>query len=148
MAARPAARAAPSPRSVPHLANEPHLAQAPNEVAGNLKKAGSVKLDSSGRGVVSFITDNSWQRWEVDAIAVKTNQGATQVPVPVAEAFVNDPSSAGNSEGGTSSGSQDTMSGRINLSGPDTLNIVWTGGISGTIATAIVTGTKYTKRSR
>jgi hypothetical protein len=147
MAARPASRAAPSARQTPLGTGDTRVAALPFEETGRLKKSGQVTLDGSGNGTVTLTPYNARQRWEVDQVVVSTNQSATSTPVPVAEVFVNATSSRGNSEGGTSSGSQDTLSGLINVGSVDQLSIVWTGGISGSVATAIVTGQFYTRRS-
>ena len=167
MAARPAARGAPSvrrpapplpPRRKPAPASRPAgnsgLGRGdtpgppePFEVSGKLKKSAQVTLDSSGSGTVTFTPYNARQRWEVAQIVVTTNQAATATPVPVAEVFVNATSSRGNSEGSTSSGSQDTLTGLVEVGACDQLSVVWTGGISGTVATAIVTGQYFTRRA-
>ena len=120
---------------------------AAGEVAGVLKAGGSVVLDASGSGTITLDPQNARQRWEVDSVVVKTSQAATATPVPVAEVFINAASSPGNSQGATSSGSQDTFSGVGNVGPCDTLSIVFTAGIPGTTAFANVSGTKYTRRT-
>jgi hypothetical protein len=150
MAARPASNAAPSTRgpATSRLgAGEARQGQQVFEVSGKLKRSGQVTLDASGNGTIQFVPYNARQRWEVDQIVVSTNQSATSTPVPVASAYVNATTSAGNLEGSTSSGNQDTMLGLVAVGPVDNLNITWTGGISGSVATAIITGTFYTRRA-
>jgi hypothetical protein len=116
------------------------------EYSGDLKQAGSVVLDGSGNGTISFSAQNARQRWEVTAIVVSTSQAATATPVPVATVYVNGVST-GNSQGATSSGNQDTFSGTVQVGPCDTLSVVFAGGIAGTTAFANVAGTKYTRRA-
>jgi hypothetical protein len=117
------------------------------EEPGRLKKSGTVTLDSSGNGTVAFTCDNAWQRWEVTGIVVKTDQASTTIPVPIAEVFVNSTSSPANSEGATSSGNGDTFAGLTEVGHADTLNVAWSGGVAGSVATAILTGTTYQRRA-
>ena len=145
MAQRLGTRNAPSARHAPGGTSAPVMTAA--EVTGRLKKAGKVTLDSNGNGTVTLGPDNAWQRWDVTGIVVKTSQSATSTPVPQAEVFVNATTSPANSEGATSSGNNDTFNGATEVGPADNLNIVWSGGISGSVATAIVTGTRYTRRA-
>jgi hypothetical protein len=133
------------------------------EIISPLYKSGSVVLGSDGTGVITFDPDNAWQRWEVNTISVNTNQDATATTVPTATAALNtvDAStmSQGNIRGGTSwSGNNDVLSGtQIDVSPGDFLSVVFqppTGSTAAEIATlagvtanAVVTGTKYTRRS-
>lgn len=148
MAASPAARRGPSLRRPAALGGfEPVTRPRGYEITGRLKKSGTVTLDSSGNGTVTFSTDNAWQRWEVTGVVVKTSQAATTTPVPTAEVFVNATSSEANSEGKTESGNNDTFAGLTEVGPVDNLSVVWTGGIAGTVATAVITGTTYQRRA-
>lgn len=128
------------------------------ELVGDLKKSGTVTLNASGQGVLNFSTDNSNQRWEVTAVMVSTNQPGTATTVPVATLALNTPvigtASPGNQRGSSWSGNSDTFAQGILPVGPmDTLNVLWAppngvsgAPLSGVLATAVVTGTKYTRR--
>lgn len=117
------------------------------EVSGRLTQAGNVTLDGSGNGTVGPLGPwNSWNRWVVTSITVSTTQAATQTPYPTATIQVNGLTPAG-SRGGTWTGNQDTWSGRIELGPADQVSIVFAGGVPGTIATARLDGTWYTRRS-
>lgn len=130
------------------------------EIDGELKKSGSVTLDSNGLGVLTFDPDNANQRWEVTSIVTFTNQNATATVVPVATVALNTVSlktlSPGNARGATWSGNQDTFTGKLNVGPSDFLTISFsprTGATStqiatlaGVIASVVVTGTKYTRR--
>ncbi len=112
--------------------------------------------------MITFDPDNAWQRWEVNTVIVSTNQNATAAIVPTATAALNtvDPTtmSQGNVRGGMSwSGNNDTLYGEsIDVGPADFFSVVFqppsgqAGGpaaLSGVIAYAVVTGTKFTRRS-
>lgn len=117
------------------------------EQAGQLHKSVSVVLDGTGYGVCEFTPENARQRWEVTSVVVSTTQAQNVAPYPVAEVFVNDVSSAGNSQGATWTGNQDTFTGTVDVGPCDNLSVVFSGGIAGTVATARLGGTKYTRRT-
>lgn len=133
------------------------------EIDAPLKKSGSVTLDANGNGVITFDPDNAWQRWVVTTIIVSTNQNATATVVPTATAALNTVSpgtmSQGNVRGGMSwSGNNDTLYGEsIDVGPADFLSVVFqppagstpaqVATLVGVIANAVVTGTKYTRRS-
>jgi hypothetical protein len=116
------------------------------ETSGELHRGGSVTLDASGGGTISLVTDNAWQRWEIDQVIISTNQAATAIPVPTAEVFVNSVMSRVNSKGATSSGNQDIRNGMVRVGRCDVLNIVFAGGIPGTVGSVVIEG-KYFRRS-
>ena len=129
------------------------------EVASLLTKNGSVTLDSSGNGVVTFTPDNANQRWVVTTVIVSTNQSATATLVPYATGALNTTSlsqmSPGNQLGTSYDGNNDTFGAPGFDVGPcDFYSVLFypppgqSGStLSGVIATAIVKGTKYTRRS-
>jgi hypothetical protein len=131
------------------------------ETEGQLHLAGSVTLDSTGAGVITFDPDNARQRWEVETVVVSTNQAATATVVPVATVGKNtviaSQLSQGNNRGQSWSGNQDTFAGKTDISPADFLSVIFTpppgatGGqialLSGVIAYATVTGTRYTRRA-
>lgn len=117
------------------------------EIEGYLDVSASVVLDSSGSGTVDFDVDNSWQRWVVDSVRVKTNQGDFQTPYPSAEVFSGAAIADRFSQGKSWTGNNDVFRGRVDLDSGSEMHVVWTGGISGTIATARVTGKRYTRIS-
>lgn len=130
------------------------------EVEGLLKKSGSVKLDTNGNGVLTFDPDNANQRWEVTSVVNFTNQAATATVIPVATIAINSVTfatmSAGNQRGATWSGNQDVFRGLTDVGPADFLTISFspppgaTGAqiatLAGVIASAVVTGSKYTRR--
>jgi hypothetical protein len=117
------------------------------EWSGELRKSGQVTLDASGNGTITVASDNAWQRWVVESVWVSTNQAQTATPVPTAELFVGPASSRANSRGVSWSGNQDTFEGRILVGRVDEFHIVFAGGIPGTVASAVIGGTKHTRRS-
>jgi hypothetical protein len=94
----------------------------------------------------------------VASVVVSTNQAATATVVPVATLALNTTSlssmSAGNQRGASWSGNNDTFSiGKINVGPCDFLSVLFSPppgqsgtSMSGVIASAVVTGTKFTKR--
>lgn len=122
-----------------------------------LKKSGQVKLDANGNGTLYFTPDNARQRWVVTAIIVKTNQAATVTVTPVATVALNsndiNTMSDGNGRGASWSGNQDTFSGNIDVGPCDNLSVIFSpppgqsaATLVGVIASAVVTGVKFTRR--
>lgn len=129
-----------------------------SETQSQLKKSGSVTLNSEGQGTVYFDPDTARQRWVVTAIQVKTNQDFNAGTVPTVTVALNSNDvttmSDGNQRGQTWSGNQDTYTGEIDVSPADFLSVVFAppAGMTGTsldgvICTAIVTGVKYNRRA-
>jgi hypothetical protein len=130
-----------------------------NETASQLAKQSTVTLNSSGVGTIEFDTDNANQRWEVTNVVVSTNQAATATTIPVASLGLNADFlgnlATSNQRGSTWSANQDQWSGgTIDVGHTDSFAVTFTPapGASGTplagvLATAVVTGTKYTRRS-
>ena len=105
-----------------------------------IPRSASVTLDANGNGQVTFAIDNTNVRWILDYVKVLTNQAATATPVPQANTYKNQVQPQ-NWEGGTYSGNLDIASGRTILYEGDTLFVVWSGGIPGSVATAVIDGT-------
>jgi len=131
----------------------------PTEITGELKKTGQVTLDATGNGVLIFDPDHANQRWEVTSVVVTTNQPANATVIPVATTALNtvhmDTMSPGNQRGASWSGNQDVFVGLLNVSACDFLSILFSpppgqagaaAALAGVVATAVVTGTKYTRR--
>lgn len=130
------------------------------EVAGQLRKSGSVTLSAAGTGAISFSPDHANQRWVISGIVVTTNQAADASVVPYCTAALNTTDitqlSAGNQHGTTASGNNDSYAGEIDVGPCDFESILFyppvgaTAGqiavLSGVQATAVITGTKYTRR--
>lgn len=127
------------------------------EITAALKKSGQVTLDSSGNGVLIFDPDHANQRWEVDFVVVSTNQAATATTVPVVTLAMNTTAfgtlSAGNHQGATWNGNQETFAGKWDVGPCDFLSVLFTppagasgAPLAGVIGSAVVTGTKYTRR--
>jgi hypothetical protein len=130
------------------------------ETVGLLKKSGSVKLDSNGNGVLTWDPDNGNQRWVVNSVVVTTNQPSTSTVIPVATLAINTITfatmSQGNQRGATWSGNSDTFQGSMDVGAADFLSVIFSppmgqvgaaAALAGVIASAIVTGTKYTRRA-
>lgn len=131
---------------------------APVETPGILKKSGQVTLDANGMGTLTFDPDNGNQRWVISSVVVSTNQSATATTVPVATLALNTLSlgtmSAGNQRGATWSGNNDTFAGAMDVGPGDYVSVLFSpppgksgAALAGVIASAVVTGTKYTRRS-
>ena len=128
------------------------------ETESQLKKNQSVTLNASGLGTIIFEPDNARQRWVISSVVVATNQSAAATVVPVATLAINTTSfatmSQGNQRGASWSGNQDTFAGSLELGATDFLTVLFTpppgtsgSTLSGVIASAIVTGSKFTRRS-
>lgn len=115
------------------------------EIEGYLDESSQVVLDGSGNGTVIFDVVNSWQRWVVDSVRVKTTQGDTETPYPSAELYSGPGIFDRFSQGKTWTGNNDVFQGRLDLDSGSELFVIWTGGIPGTLATARVTGKRYTR---
>lgn len=121
------------------------------ETVSALKKSAQVTLDANGDGILTWDPDNASQRWVISAVTVSTNQASGSTPVPVAVIALNaaDPAavSAGNVRATTPNGNLDTLWGRSIEVGPcDFLSVAFTGGVPGSMASAVITGTKHTRR--
>ena len=130
----------------------------PVEISGQLQKSGSVILDANGNGVLTFDPDNMRQRWEVSSVFVKTDQLATATVVPVATLAINSTdattASPANLRGASWSGNQDTFIGKTDIGPCDFLSVIFSCApgqnasvLAGVKATAVVAGTKYTRRA-
>jgi len=128
------------------------------EVESQLKKSGQVTLDSNGNGVLTFDPDNARQRWVVEQVVVSTAQSSTATVVPQAIIALNTVTvatlSMGNQRGASWSGNQDTFTGNVDVSPADYLTVAFTcpagqspAALAGVVASAIVTGTKHTRRA-
>jgi hypothetical protein len=128
------------------------------EVSGQLKKSGQVTLDANGNGVLIFDPDNAWQRWETSSVVVSTNQPASATVIPVATLALNSITlatmSGGNQRGATWSGNQDVFSGTMHVGPCDFMSVMFSpppgqagSALAGVVCTAVVTGTKYTRRA-
>lgn len=130
------------------------------EVEGLLKKSGSVKLDANGNGVLTFDPDNANQRWEIESVVNATNQAATATVIPVATLAINTTTfatlSQGNQRGATWSGNQDVFRGLVDVGPADFFTVSFSppagatgaqiAALVGVIASAVITGRKYTRR--
>ena len=131
------------------------------EVEGLLRRSGQVVLNSSGQGVLTFDPASARDRWEVQSVVVTTNQAATATVIPVATVARNTTAvgtlSQGNNLGQSWSGNQDVFAGKLDIGPCDFLSVLFgpppgaTSGqiaaLSGVIAYATVTGTRYTRRA-
>ena len=121
------------------------MAAQPGDLIAILKKSQSVTLDGNGNGTLYFDPDNANQRWEVTGVVISTNQGLV-TPYPLCSLFVGPETSQANLQGQSASGNQDQFTGCTDVGAADELVVVWQGGVAGTVASAQVSGTKYTRR--
>lgn len=128
------------------------------ESQSQLKKSGSVTLNSDGLGTIYFDPDSARQRWVVNSIIVRTSQDFDAGTVPTVTVALNSVDIAtmsdGNLLGQTWSGNQDTYTGEIDVSSGDFLSVIFappTGmsgsSLSGVNCTAVITGVKYNRRA-
>jgi hypothetical protein len=136
----------------------PNTPQQPVEIQSQLKKSGQVTLNSNGQGVLIFDPDNARQRWVIEEIVVKTNQNSTATTVPFVQLALNtvDPGtmSDGNMRGRSWNGNQETFTGSEDVGPCDFFSVIFMPptGVSGSllagvICSAVLTGSKYTRRS-
>lgn len=131
------------------------------ETQQQLKVSGQVTLDSTGNGVLYFTPGSSRQRWLVEQVVVSTSQAANATVVPVAQLALNTHDiatmSAGNNQGASWSGNQDTFQGEWDVGPCDYVSVLFTpppgstagqiAQLAGVIASAVVTGQSYTRRA-
>jgi hypothetical protein len=128
------------------------------ETQAQLKKSGSVRLNASGQGVITFDPDSARQRWVVTTVIVKTDQQFSAGTVPTVTLGLNANSvstlSDGNHRGSSWSGNQETWTGEIDVSSGDFLSVLFAPAVgqlgtslNGVTATAVVTGIKYNRRA-
>lgn len=127
------------------------------DIEGLLKKSGQVKLDANGNGVLTFSTDHANQRWVVDSVVVSTDQASTATIVPFVTLAENTTQlstlSAGNQRGATWNGNKETFAGTWHVGPMDYLAVIFAppagqsgASMSGVVASAVVSGIKYTRR--
>lgn len=130
------------------------------ETASQLKRSASVTLSAAGTGTVSFTPDNANQRWVLGQVTVSTNQNATATTVPYATLALNTTDitqlSQGNQRGTSWAGNNDQFSGALDVGPCDYVSVLFfpppgatpaqIAALSGVIATAVITGTRYTRR--
>lgn len=100
----------------------------------------NVVLDANGNGQVVFAVDNTNQRWIITGGGCLTDQAAGSAPVPRCDAYQGAVTPQG-WRGGTDNGVRDQFTGTVVLYPDDTLYFVWAGGVPGSTATAVITGT-------
>lgn len=100
----------------------------------------SVTLDGSGNGSVTFDVRSSNQRYVIDRVLVSTSQAVTQTPYPTATIYEG-PQQAGMADGASWTGNQDVFAGRFVIDAGTDLTVAFTGGVAGSVATAVISGT-------
>lgn len=105
-----------------------------------IPRSQTVTLDASGNGQVAFSIDNSNVRWVIDQTNVATDQANNATPIPAADTYLNQIAPQA-WQGGTYSGNKDIGTGRVVLYPDNVYYVVWTGGIPGSHATAVIAGT-------
>ena len=109
---------------------------------GTVRRRGSVKLDGSGNGNIDFyVTYSANHKWVIADVIVATSQPSTTAPYPTATAYYGG-QQVGVSEGATWTGNQDTMRGIIEMTS-EALTIAFTGGLAGSVATAVIEGDSF-----
>lgn len=112
---------------------------------GIVRRRKAVTLDGSGNGSVTFGVDwSSNHKWVISDIVVATNQPQTTAPYPTATAYLGG-QQVGVSEGATWTGNQDVMRGEVEMTCDD-LTVAFTGGLAGSVATAVLEGDSWLMR--
>ena len=115
---------------------------------GNTPTTGSVysaTMTTTGLGSVTFGVDwSANHKWVVSDIIVATDQNPAVAPYPTATAYLGG-QQVGVSEGATWTGNQDTMRGEVEMTCDD-LTVAFTGGLAGSVATAVLEGDSYLMR--
>jgi len=131
------------------------------EAASQLRRSMSVTLDSAGKGTVQFTPDSANQRWVITSVQVGTNQAAVATVVPYATLALNTSDittmSQGNQQGTSWAGNNDQFRGALDVGPCDNVSVLFypppgssgsqIAALAGVIATAVVTGTRYTRRA-
>lgn len=128
------------------------------ETQAQLKKSGSVRLNASGQGAITFDPDTARQRWVVTTVIVKTDQQFNAGTVPTVTLGLNANSVAtlsdANHRGSSWSGNQETWTGEIDVSSGDFLSVLFApppgqsgASLSGVTCSAVITGVKYNRRA-
>lgn len=106
----------------------------------------SVTLDASGNGSVTFDVRSSNQRYIVEWVVVSTNQAVTQTPYPTATLYEG-PQQAGMADGASWTGNQDVFHGKFVIDAGTDLTVAFTGGVAGSVATAVASGVNELRSS-
>ena len=109
---------------------------------GRRRKRASVTLDASGNGSVTFDADSANHKWAIEDVLLATSQAQTAVPYPTVTTYIGG-QQVGVSEGASWIGNQDILRGLIELGPCDTLTVAFTGGVAGSVATAIAEGDSF-----
>lgn len=131
------------------------------ESISQLRTSASVTLNASGTGTASFSPDSANQRWVLEEVIVSTNQAATATVVPYATLALNTGDittmSQGNQRGTSWAGNNDTFTGELDVGPCDFVSVLFypppgsspsqVTALAGVIATAVIKGTKYTRRT-
>lgn len=131
------------------------------EIASQLRTSASVTLDATGSGTLQFTSNNANQRWVVASVVITTNQNATATVVPYATLALNTNDittmSQGNQQGTSWAGNNDQFRGALDVGPCDNLAVIFypppgsgpsqIAALDGVIATAVITGTRYTRRT-
>lgn len=106
------------------------------------RKRASVTLDANGNGQVFFDADSGNHKWVIESVLLATNQAQTTAPYPTGTLYVSG-QQVGQSEGASWIANQDVLQGIIELGPCDTLTVQFTGGVAGSVATAIPEGVSF-----
>jgi hypothetical protein len=113
---------------------------------GSVRRRGSVTLDGSGNGTITFgVTFSANHKWVISNVIVSTSQAPTTAPYPTATVYLGG-QQAGVSEGATWTGNQDIFTGQAEMTTADDMVVAWTGGVPGSVATAVIEGDSYLYR--
>jgi hypothetical protein len=127
------------------------------EVPGQVRQSDQVTLNAAGIGVVSFQPVSANSRWVVTSVTVSTNQPSIASLVPFAAILLNATdltmASPANNYGSTWDGNNDQFSTAFDVGPCDFFSVVWYpppgqsgASLAGVIASAVVSGTSYTRR--
>ena len=130
------------------------------ETATQLRTSAQATLSAAGKAALAFSPDSANQRWVVSQVVVSTNQLAVATTYPFVTLALNTTDisqmSQGNQRGTSFSGNGDTYAGAIEVGPCDFLGLLFypppgssagqVAALSGVIASAVLLGTKYTRR--
>ena len=97
---------------------------------------------TTGNGSVGFDADSGNHKWVIEDIVVATSQAQNTAPYPTATAYLTG-QQVGVSEGASWIGNQDTMRGQVEIGPCETLTVAFSGGVPGSVATAIAEGDSF-----
>lgn len=108
--------------------------------AGAVHRSGTCTLDATGSGTIIFEVQHANQRWKIYSVVISTNQAQTTAPYPQATVYAGGIAQPGLSQGASWLGNQVTLTGEVMMDPGIDLTVGFSGGVPGTVATAVIDG--------